>query len=103
MQAMKLLRKLKRSLGLYAHPLVEYIAIIQAASVQIQEMWQLGRDTIIYPPAKYIQRVVDRRWIGTRKASQVRYDMTSLKTIPCHIACMLELSCWKRKLFPTVW
>ena len=31
-------------------PLVEYIAIVQPASVQIREMWQLGRDTIMYPP-----------------------------------------------------
>ena len=31
-------------------PLVEYIAIVQPASVQIQEMWQLGRDTTMYPP-----------------------------------------------------
>ena len=30
-------------------------------------------------------------------------DMTSLQTVPCHIAGMLALSCWKRKLFPTVW
>ena len=31
-------------------PLVEYIAIVEPASIQIWEMWQLGRDTIIYPP-----------------------------------------------------
>ena len=30
------------------------------------------------------------------------YDMTSLQTVPCHIAGMLALPCWKRKLFPTV-
>ena len=30
------------------------------------------------------------------------YDMTSLQIVPCHIAGMLALSCWKRKLFPTV-
>ena len=30
------------------------------------------------------------------------YDMTSLQTVPCHIAGMLPMSCWKRKLFPTV-
>ena len=32
-------------------PLVEYIVIVQPASVQIWEMWQLGRDTIMYQPA----------------------------------------------------
>ena len=30
-------------------PLLEYIAIVQPANVQIREMWQLGRDTIMYP------------------------------------------------------
>ena len=30
------------------------------------------------------------------------YDITSLQTLPCHIAGMLALSCWKRKLYPTV-
>ena len=32
-------------------PLVECIVIVQPASVRIQEMRQLGRDTIMYPPA----------------------------------------------------
>ena len=30
------------------------------------------------------------------------YNMISMQTVPCHIAGMLALSCWKRKLFPTV-
>ena len=30
--------------------LVEYIVMFQPASVQIPEMWQLGRDTIMYSP-----------------------------------------------------
>ena len=30
------------------------------------------------------------------------YDMTRLQTVPSHIVGMLALSCWKRKLFPTV-
>ena len=30
------------------------------------------------------------------------YDMTSLQTVPCHIASMVALTCEKRKLFPTV-
>ena len=32
-------------------PLVEYIAIVQPASVRSREMWQLRRDTIMYLPA----------------------------------------------------
>ena len=31
--------------------LLECITIVQPASVPIQEMWQLGRETIMYPPA----------------------------------------------------
>ena len=31
-------------------PLVENIAIVQPASVQMWEMWQLSMDTIMYPP-----------------------------------------------------
>ena len=34
--------------GVVYHPLVEYITIIQPANVRILEMWQLGRDTIMY-------------------------------------------------------
>ena len=60
---------LKRSLGLHPHPLVEYIAMVQPACVQIREMGQLGRDTIMYPPAQNIAGVADPRWIGTQKAS----------------------------------
>ena len=39
--------------GVVPHPLVENIAIDQPASysVQIREMWQLGRDKIMYRPA----------------------------------------------------
>ena len=30
------------------------------------------------------------------------YDMASLQTVPCHIAGMMVLSCWKREMFLTV-
>ena len=40
------------------HPLMEYIAIDQPASVKIREMWQLGRDTVMYPPASNITGLV---------------------------------------------
>ena len=61
---------LKRSLGVVSHTLVENIAIDQPARVQIREMWPLGRDTIMYPPAYNIPGMADRRWIRTQKASQ---------------------------------
>ena len=35
----------------FYEPFAEYTAIVQPASVQIWETWQLGRDTIMYPPA----------------------------------------------------
>ena len=37
--------------GVVPPPLVEYIAIVQPGSVYILEMWQLGRDMIMYPQA----------------------------------------------------
>ena len=36
------------------------------------------------------------------KGQSRRYDMASLQTVPCHIAGMLVLSCWKREKFLTV-
>ena len=43
---------LKEALGFTpTPPLVECIIIVQPANVSIREMWQLGMDTIIYPPA----------------------------------------------------
>ena len=40
-----------KKLGVVPHPLVEYTAIVQPACVRIWEICQLGRDTIMYPPA----------------------------------------------------
>ena len=37
--------------GVEPPPFVEYIVIVQPACVQIWEIWQLRRDTIMYPPA----------------------------------------------------
>ena len=102
MHSMILLGMLEKSLGLYPpYPLWNALSIVQLASVPIREMWGLGRDTIIYPPVQIIPGVVDQRWIGTLKAGHMGYDMTSLQTVPCHIAGMLALSCWMRKLFQT--
>ena len=57
--------------GVLPHPpLVVSNGIVQPASVPIWEKSWLGRDLIMYPSAKVIQGVVDRRFIGTQKASQ---------------------------------
>ena len=62
---------LNRSLRLYTpHPLWNALPNTKLASVPIQEMWQLGRDMIIYPPVQIIPGVVDQRWIGTSEAGQ---------------------------------
>ena len=45
--SMNLLCMLKRSLGLYPHPLVGFIAIVIPDGVQIRGMWQLERGTIM--------------------------------------------------------
>ena len=80
MHSTSLLRMLKRSMGLVEYM---YIVIIQPASVQIWEMWQLGRDTIMYPPTSNIPGVADRRWIGTQKASQgVWHDQLANSFLP---------------------
>ena len=94
--------------GVLPHPpLVESNGIVQPASVPMRERSWLGRDPIMYPPAKVFQGVVDWRWVGimpyplTGQASQeIRHDQ--LATVLCHIAGMLALSCRKIKLFPTV-
>ena len=55
----------------------------QLASVQIREMWQLGKDMIMYPPAYNNQGVADQRLIGTRTASQgVRHDQSANSFLP---------------------
>ena len=42
-----------------------------------------------------------RSWMDWDPEGQSRgYDMTSMQTVPGHIAGMLAVSCWKRKLFP---
>ena len=61
---------LKKPGGLTNPTLVESNGIVQPATVPIQERSWLGRVPIMYPPAKVIQGVVDRRWTGTQKASQ---------------------------------
>ena len=51
MNSMNLFAHAEKRPGVVAHPLVEYNAIGQPASVKNREMWQLGRDRIMYPPA----------------------------------------------------
>ena len=95
---------LKRSLGLYPpHPLWNALSIVQLASVPILEMWRLGRDTIMYPPVQIIPG-------GGGGRSEMDLGLggwssgmawPSCKHVPCHIAGMLALSCWKRELFQT--
>ena len=70
---------------------MEYIAIDQPASVQIWEVWQLGRDAIMYLPA---YNMGDLSEIYRDPEGQSRwYDMTSLQTVSFHIAGLLALSC----------
>ena len=52
------------------HPLWNALPVFQLASVPIQEMWRLRRDTIMYPPVQIIPGVVDQRWIRTWEAGQ---------------------------------
>ena len=70
---------LKEAWGCTPPRLVECIAIVQPASFPIREIWRLGRDTIMYPPAQIIQRVVDRRLPRTRKASHWLWHNATFK------------------------
>ena len=93
---------LKRSLGLYLHPLVEYI--VNAQPVRVQIRGNVAAETgynHVSPSLAYPRG--GRSEMDWDPEGQLRgYDMTSLQTVPCHIAAMLALFCWKRKLFPTV-
>ena len=81
---------------------MEYIVIVQPASVRIQEMWQLAKGYnhvstgLEYP--KGGRSELDRDPGGHSRG----YNMASLQTFPCHFAGMLAMSSWKRKLFPRV-
>ena len=105
MHSMNLLHMLIRLvIHLYspAPPNVECVATVQPAGVPIRVMWQLGRGIsqvpvgLEYPRGGQLE--MDRDPEGQARG----YDMTSFQTVPCHIAGMVALSCWKRKLFPTV-
>ena len=77
---------------------MEYVAIVQPAGVPIRVMLQLGKDTsrvpagIKYPSGGRFAMDLDQE--GQSRG----YDVTSLQTVPCHIAGMGALSCWNRKL-----
>ena len=77
---------------------MEYVAIVQPASVQIWEIWPLDHVSAILEYPRGGRSEMDPDPDGQSRG----YEMTSLLTVPCHIARMLALSYWKRKLFPTV-
>ena len=81
---------------------MECVAIVQPAGVPIQVMWQLGRDTSHVPVGLKYPRGGQLEMARDPEGQARGYDMTSLQTVPCHIAGMVALSCWKRKLFLTV-
>ena len=93
---------LKEAWGCTHLRLVECTVTLQPASFPIWEMWRLGSDTIMYPPVQVIHDWSIRDCLGPGRPVK-GYDMTIFQTVPCHIARMSALSCWKRKLFPTVW
>ena len=83
------------------HPLRNALPVFQPASVPIREIWRLRRDTIMYPPVQIIPGVVDQRWIRTLGGWLRGMTWTACKHVTCHIAGVLALSRWKRKLFRT--
>ena len=84
---------IKRCLGLYPHPLVEYIAIVQPACVQIRENVAAGK-AYDHVSANLEYPMSGRSEMDRDPEGQLRgKGMTSLQTVPCHIAGMLALSC----------
>ena len=77
---------------------MECVVIAQPAPVRIRELAAgKGYDHVSagleYPRGG--QSEMDRDPEGQSRW----YDMTSLQTVPFHIASMVALNCWKRKLF----
>ena len=83
-------------------PLVEYIAIDQPASVQNSGNVAAGKGYDHVSAGLEYPRGGRSEMDRDPEGQSGGYDMTSFLTVTCHIAGMLALSCWKRKLFATV-
>ena len=72
---------------------MEYIAIVQPTSIQIRGSVAAGKGYyhvsagLEYPRGCHSEMDLDL------ECQSMGYDMTSLQTVPCHIAGMLALSC----------
>ena len=94
---MSLLCMLKRSLWLYPpYTLWNALPIVKLASVPIREVWRLGRVRSCTHQSRLSQWSI-RDGLGPRRLVNV-YGRASLHTVPCTIAGILALSCWKRKI-----
>ena len=78
------------------------LGIVKPAGVAMREMWQLGRDTSHVPAGLKYPRGGRLEMDPDPEGQSMGYSITTLKTVPCHIAGMGALSCWKRRLVPTV-
>ena len=98
MHSMNIVRMLKRSLGLYP------IHGIHCSTSLCSNSGNVSAGKVYDHLSAGLEYHRDGRSEMDRdKEGQSRgYRMTSLQTVPCYIAGMLALSCWKRKLFLTV-
>ena len=96
---MSLLCMLRRGLGIHLlHPPPTCRMHCHCSTIRV--LWQLGWDTshvtagLKYPRGGKLE--MDRDLEGQSRGYM--YDMTSLQTVPCHIAGMGALSCWKKNV-----
>ena len=72
---------------------MEYNAIVQSASVQNSGNVAAGKGYDHVPSGLEYLRVGQSEMDPDLERQSRGYDMTSLQTVPCHIAGMLVLSC----------
>ena len=83
---------LKRSLGLYPTPRGIHCHWSTSEWSKLENV-AAGKGYDHVSAVLEYPREIDREPEGQSRG----YDMTSLQTVPCHIADMLASSCWKRK------
>ena len=100
MHFVRLLRRLKIILGLYHTPRGmhwQFSIILCLNKENVTDGLRYNHVSASLEDPRGGQSEIDWDLKGQSRG----YDMASLQTVPCHIAGMLVLSCWKREMFPT--
>ena len=100
MHSMSLLCMLRRSMGIHLYPSPPCGRRCHCSTSWCSETWQLGRDTRHVPDR--LEYLRGGRLEMVPEVQSKEYDMTSLQTVPSHIAGIGALFYWKKKWFPRV-